>query len=111
MIEWGKVPWTLWVFAALAIVPAIWIEVEIHGQVPSKVLFAFLMFAWLFFLLKGVRWVWIVTLGISVLGLIPDLISGSLTWQGVAGGTITVALLLLPATRRYFASEPATAHT
>jgi hypothetical protein len=92
VIEWGKVPWTLWVFAALVIVPTILIEVEIHGQVPAKVLFAFVMFAWLFFLLKGVRWVWILTLGISVLGLIPDLISGSLTWQGVASGLLGIAL-------------------
>jgi hypothetical protein len=38
VIEWGKVPWPLWVFAAGAVASAILIEVEIHGQVPSKVL-------------------------------------------------------------------------
>jgi hypothetical protein len=107
VIRWGKVPWPLWVFAALALAPAILIEIEIHGQVPSKVLFSFVMLAWLFFLLKGVRWVWIATLAVTVLGLVPDLISGSLTWQEVAGGAISVGLLLLPVTRRYFASEPA----
>lgn len=111
MIEWGKVPWTLWVFAALSLAPLILIEVEIHGQVASKVIFPFFVFAWLFFLLKGVRWVWIVTLGLSVLGLATDLIFDPLTWQGVAGNAISIGLLLLPATRRYFASEPATADT
>jgi hypothetical protein len=49
-----------------------------------------------------------VTLGISILGYLPDLISGSLKWQGVAGGVVTIVLLLLPATRRYFATEPGT---
>ncbi len=109
MIEWRRVPWTLWVLAVLWLVGVILIEVKIHGQVPSKVLFPFVMFAWLFFLLKGVRWVWIVTLGISVLGLLTDLISGSLTLQGVASGLLGIVLLLAPTTRRYFAGEPATA--
>lgn len=109
MIEWRKVPWTLWVFAALTVAGTILIEIKIHGQVPSKVLFPLVMFAWLFFLLKGVRWVWIVTLGISVLGLLTDLISSSLRWQSVASGVISIGLLALPTTRHYFASEPATA--
>jgi hypothetical protein len=65
VIEWGKVPWPLWAFAAFSVAGAILIEVQISGQIPSKVLFPFIMFAWLFFLFKGVRWVWIVTLGIS----------------------------------------------
>ncbi len=108
MSDWGKVPWSLWVFAALALVPAILIEVEVHGRVPSKVFFPFVMFAWLFFLLKGVRWVWIATVAVTVLGVVPDLIAGSLTWQEVMGGVISVGLLL-PVTRRYFASNPAVA--
>lgn len=106
MIEWAKVPWSLWAFAALTVASAILIETMVSGQVPSKVLFPLVMFAYLFFLLKGVRWVWIVTLGLSVLGFAGDLISGSLTWHGIALGLIGPALLLLPVTRRYFASEP-----
>jgi hypothetical protein len=97
------------VFSALALVPAILIEVEVRGPIAVKVLYPFIVFAWLFFLLKGVRWVWIATLAVTVLGLVPDLIAGSLTWQGVMGGAITIGLLLLPATRRYFASEPVVA--
>lgn len=111
MIEWGKVPWSLWAFAALTVAGGILIEIQISGQIPSKVLFPFVMFAWLFFLLKGVRWVWIATLGIIVLGFAGDLISGSPTWHGIVLGLINPALLLLPVTRRYFASEPEAAAT
>jgi hypothetical protein len=109
--DWRKVPWPLWVFAALVLVPAILIEVEVHGPIPAKVLYPFIMFAWLFFLLKGVRWVWITTLTVTVLGFVPDLIADSFTWQGVIGGAVGIGLLLLPVTRRYFASDPAMAST
>ena len=104
-----KVPWPLWVLAALTLIPAVQIEVEVHGPIPVKVLYPFIVFGWLFFLLKGVRWVWIATLAVTVLGFAPDLITGSLTWRGAIGGALTIGLLLLPITRRYFASEPAVA--
>lgn len=105
MIEWGKAPWPLWVFAGLVVVGGLLIEIQISGQIPSKVLYPFVIFAWLFFLLKGVRWVWLCTLGVIILALVGDLISGSPTWYGIAFGLIEPALLLLPATRRYFAKE------
>ena len=68
-------------------------------------IFPFVMLVWLYFLLRGVRWVWIVTLGISIIGYLPEIISGSLTWQEVAVGMVTVVLLLLPITRRIYARE------
>ena len=74
-------------------------------------LYPFAMLTWLFFLLKGVRWVWIATLTVTMLGFVPGLIAGSLTWQGVAGGATSIGLLLLPVTRRYFASKPIVAST
>lgn len=33
------------------------VEAQVHGNVASKALFLHVMFAWLFFLLKSVRWV------------------------------------------------------
>jgi len=107
MSDLRRVPWPLWVFAALAVFPAILIEVEVHGPVTAKVLYPVLMFAWLFFLLTGVRWVWVATLAVTALGLVPDLIAGSVTWRGLVEWAITIGLLLLPVTRRYFASKPA----
>ena len=49
----------------------------------------------------GLRWIWIATLGFSVLGLLLLPISGSVTWHGVAEGAIGIGLLLMPSTRRY----------
>jgi hypothetical protein len=93
------------------LISATLIEVKAHGPIPAKVLFAAVMLAWLYFLLKGARWVWIVTVAIYVLGFVPDLIAGSLKWQGLALGLIGLVLLLLPVTRRYFAREPVAAGT
>lgn len=111
MIEWRRVPWPLWGYSAVILLGVILVEVNAHTPIPARALFAVAMLAWLYFLLKGVRWVWIVTVGLYVLGLIPDLISGSLKWQGVALSVIGLTLLLLPVTRRYFSSRPAVART
>jgi hypothetical protein len=105
VIEWERVkqvPWPLWIFSIATFLAAISIEITANGPVLAKMLFVAVMLAWLYFLLKGVRWVWIVTIGIYVLGLVPDLIAGSLVWQGLSLGLIGLMLLLLPVTRRYF---------
>lgn len=101
-------PWTLWAYSAFTLVGVILIEVQVHGKIAPRVFFPFVMFAWLFFLLKGIRWVWIATLAVSVLGFAGDLVSGSLTWHGVAMGLVGTVLLLLPVTRRYFGSPSPT---
>jgi hypothetical protein len=80
------------------------ISLEFQGPVSVRLLFAVIMLMWLYLLLKGVRWVWIFTLGVYGLGLI-DLISGSLTWRGAAVGLAGLLLLLLPETRRYFTRD------
>lgn len=98
-------PWPLWAYSVAMLLGTISIEVKVHGPVLAKVLFAAIMLVWLYSLLKGVRWVWMVTVAIYVLGFVPDLISGSLTWQGVALSLIGLMLLLLPVTRRHFSSH------
>jgi hypothetical protein len=108
-MQWRWVPWTLWAYSAFTLVSVILIEAEVHGPVAPKVLFPFVMFAWLFFLLKGVRWLWIVTVALLVLGFADELVTGSLTWRGTASGLIGLVLLLLPVTRRHFGSRAALA--
>lgn len=103
MIDWGKVPWPLWVFAALNVAGAVLIEVEASGSILTKVLFVGFLGAWLFFLLRGVRWVWIGTLVVILLGFLADLVSRSLVWHDIVLGLFGPVLLLLPVTRRYFA--------
>lgn len=107
MIEWRRVPWPLWVYSVATLVGVILIEALAHGPIAAKVLYPVLMLAWLYYLLKGVRWVWVITLVIEILGLLPYLISGSLQWQGVILSLIAPLLLLLPVTRRYFSSDAA----
>jgi hypothetical protein len=105
VIEWRRVPWTLWVFSASLLLGAFTVVLIVPGQAGAKALYAILMLAWIFFLLKGVRWVWIVTLALSVLDLIGDLISDSLTWRNLLPGVIGMGLLVLPVTRRYYTRE------
>lgn len=111
MIDWKQVPWPLWIYSVAMLLAAILLEVKVHGPALARVLFAVIMLVWLYFLLKGVRWVWIVTIGIYVLGVVPDLISGSLTWQSVVLSLFGLMLLLLPVTRRYFSSPTAVVGT
>lgn len=109
MIELRRVPWPLWIYSAVVLLGVVLIEIKTHGPTPAKALYVCIMLAWLYFLLKGVRWVWIGTVGIYALGLISYLISGSLKWQAIALSVVGLLLLLLPATRRYFSRSAAVA--
>ena len=73
-------------------------------SVPLRplVFFVVVTFAWNFFLLRALRWLWIVTLVVLLLAAATDLVTGGGTWYGHLIGLISVGLLLLPATRRFF---------
>jgi hypothetical protein len=103
MIDWKRVPWSLWLFCATLLIGWVMIEVDTHGTVVGKVLFAALMFAWIYYLLKAVEWLWILTVGVSVLALVPFAFIGPFDWLGAVQALFGLALLLLPMTRRYFA--------
>ncbi|HWA53108.1 MAG TPA: hypothetical protein VG816_02935 [Solirubrobacterales bacterium] len=104
-IEWERIPWPLWIYAVIALAPVIPVEIGARGPVGVKILLPVVMLAWLFFLFRGVRWVWMVTVAIDTLGFVPSVISGSLTWWGATMGLLSVLLLLLPATRQHFSGE------
>jgi hypothetical protein len=105
MIDWRRVPWPLWVYSAVVLFEVISLEVKTPGPIPALALYVVIMFGWLYFLLNGRRWVWIVTLGIYALGLVFYLISSSPEWQAVGLTLIGLLLLLLPVTRRFFLSR------
>lgn len=59
-----------------------------------------LMLIWIYFLLRGLRWLWFFTLATSLL-IIPGIVVGSVTWEGYLESVLGAALLLMPGTRRY----------
>jgi hypothetical protein len=106
MIDWKRVPWSLWLFCASLLAGWVLVELDTHGTVAAKVLFAALMLAWIYYLLKAVWWLWVFTVAISVLGAVLYAITGHLDLFGVIRSLAALVLLLLPATRRYFAEDP-----
>jgi hypothetical protein len=103
MIAWRGVPWTLWAFAGLTVAGLIVVLARVSGDAPvaALIIYVALTCGWLYFLLRGVRWVWMVTVGFGLVGLMFDLITGSGTWLGFSSGLVGLLLMLLPATRRY----------
>lgn len=119
MIEWGRVPWSLWVWVGIAWVVMVEFIVRVAGdsemshvaaRFVSLSLTVALLLAWDFYMLKGVRWLWIATVIFLVLSLVIDLATASGTWYWDLAGLVQLGLLLLPPTRRFFASagSPAT---
>jgi hypothetical protein len=107
VIAWRRVPWTLWAFAVLTVAGLIVVLARASGDAPVAVLiiYAVLILAWLYFLFRGVRWVWMLTVGVGLVGLLYDLITGSGTWLGVSSGLVALLLMLLPPTRRYVSAR------
>ncbi len=105
MIEWGKVPWSLWLVVLASGVLSAWFVTQVSGPPAALVLFAVIVLAWAMALLSGVRWLWIATVGVGALGLISRLATGPRTWYGIAGEVIGLGLLLMPSTRSYFANQ------
>jgi hypothetical protein len=108
MIDWKRVPWSLWLYCATLVAGWARIEVGTHRPIPGKVLFAALMFAWIYGLLKAVGWVWTLTVVIGVLAILPYAFIAPFNWLGVVISLVALGLLLLPVTRRYFAGDTAT---
>jgi hypothetical protein len=59
---------------------------------------------WAYFLLRGVRWLWMLTLAACVLSLVFEIAAGSIHWRGFALSAVGLVLLSLPETWRYFAA-------
>jgi hypothetical protein len=103
MIAWRRVPWTLWAFAVLTVAGLIAVLARASGSAPvaALIIYFVVILAWLYLLFRGVRWVWMVTVGVGLVGLLFDLITGSGTWLGISSGLVSLLLMLLPATRRH----------
>jgi hypothetical protein len=111
VIEWGKVPWTLWGYALITVGSVVQFLLRVPYTHPVLiVMFVALMVAWTVFLLKGVRWLWIATLIAFGLGFLQIVIFGPRIWWSLLLSLIPLALLLAPPTRLYFAKQERQAH-
>jgi hypothetical protein len=112
MVEWGKVPWSLWLYVAISIGQIVVLVFTASVHIAPLVFFVVFIVGWDFFLLRAVRWLWVGTVALGALILAIDLATGTGTWHGDLIGATDLGLLLLPATRRFFATnEPAPAAT
>ena len=109
MIEWGRVPWPLWFFVVLTAGVVTWAGLQVSGPIAAQLLFGAVTVAWLFSLLSGIRWVWIVTVAFNVLTSCINLAieaAGHSPWYQVALMVAVsagyIGLLLLPTTCRFF---------
>lgn len=107
MIEWEKVPWTLWANFTLSLAGAC--TALIRGSVAVGLLAVGLAFTLVvnYFLFRGVRWLWLVLIGFGILGLLTNLVFGPRNYT-LGTGLLSLVLLVLPVTRRFFAKQPST---
>lgn len=102
MIAWRAVPWPLWIFCAFTAVLAVVFAVVPQGPIGPRVGAAVFFLAWAFVLLLGIRWIWVATLVVLVLGLVPWILSGGATWYGAVVTIVEFSLLLHPQTRAFY---------
>jgi hypothetical protein len=106
-LDWKRIPWTLWVYTAVTFIGSI-VSVFIIDE-PILVMAFLVLFTliWSYFLLRGVRWLWMFTLGACVLSLVFEVAAGSIHWRGFAQSVVGLVVLSLPVTRRFFATDRA----
>jgi hypothetical protein len=105
VIAWGKVPWSLWLYVAISIGQIVVLVFTASMPIAPSVFSIVVIAAWDFFLLRAVRWLWIGTVALGALFLALDLATGTGTWHGDLIGAFDLGLLLLRATRQFFAAS------
>ncbi len=103
MSSWHNIPWPIKVICAWMPIGAVVIAAISHGPVVPRVLLVVIAVAWALALLQRIRWIWVVTLIVFVLGLISEILSGGLRWYGAVLTVTELALLLHPLTRQFYA--------
>ena len=105
MIEWGKVPWTLWAHVFLALAGLALPFALRSGSKPGIfVVGVVFVVVWNYFLLKRVRWLWIVTVVFAIIGNVQFLALGPRNYE-LGIGLVDFVFLLHPTTRRFFAKR------
>jgi hypothetical protein len=101
LVEWQEVPWPLWAFEAVLLVSLVVLDATVSVSVALLVFGWFLVLAWAYLLLTGMRWLWFVTFALFALS-IPGIVTGSVRWEESVLTLAGLVLLLLPAMRDFF---------
>jgi hypothetical protein len=103
VVEWGTVPWTLKAYVVIALASAVIVAIVTPSTpVPPRLFLVALAAVTCFFLLRVVRWLWLLMIAFIPIGFAQGLIEGNTRWYGIALGIVDLVLLLHPATRRFF---------
>lgn len=105
MSRWREVPLSLWAFDGTMLANLVVIIAgPSDAPVGALVLAPICILAWAYFLLKGFRWLWLVTLALYA-ATIPGILTGSVHAAAAVLTIVGLILLLLPTTRAYFAVQ------
>lgn len=102
MINWQRVPWSLWAFVLLTTVDSVARVLTVSSPVAPSIFFVAFVVVWNYLLLRALRWLWIGTILIFACFIGIDLFTGTATWLGDMLGLVELGLLLVPPTRRFF---------
>jgi hypothetical protein len=109
VFDWGKVPFPLRAYVVLTTGGIVVTALVASVPVVPAIFTIVTTLVWNFFLIRGVRWLWIVTIIVGALTIGFDLITSTGTWYGISLGLVSLALLVLPATRRFFQADESVA--
>lgn len=109
MINWRRVPWSLWAFVGLTTGSAAVQVVTVSAPVAPTIFFVVFILVWNVFLLRALRWLWLATVVLSVGVTGAAIIIGSGSWYGDTISLVELGLLVVPATRRFFSVEQSAA--
>jgi hypothetical protein len=107
VIEWGRVPWPLWVYVAVGLAAVVGNAIQKSTRASLAIPAILFLLMWDIGLLRGIRWVWMLVIGVNVLFLAVNLIFGPRAWYDIVIYVVFPLLLLHPLTRKFFAREPA----
>jgi hypothetical protein len=105
---WFESPFSLKAYVVLTVLWPVAAVVAGTGNLYVHLAFVPVSLVIAYFLLRGVRWLWWFLLAGCVLGLV-SVATGDLGWLPGVGYVVSLALLVLPETRRHFFGREQTA--
>lgn len=103
MRVWEEAPFSMRAYAVLSVAWQV-VGLSVSPKPFLTAVFGLFGLVILYFLLRGLRWLWFVTIGVVVLGLLTDpFVYPGIHWWTYPLNVVALVLLLLPDSRRHFA--------